>query len=156
MGHMREKYVKLLVTLQEQDGYIRGGDLAKVLGVSDRTVRTYIKDLNDNYLVDAKIKNNNNKGYVLIGEIKEVKQSQQIEFAERAFFIVKYLLEHDDWVTYDEIAEDLLFSSQTIRSDVLKIQQLMQEQLRKIKIESVIFQGICLKGSEIDKRLFFR
>ncbi|MGM0126260.1 lichenan operon transcriptional antiterminator [Enterococcus sp. AZ194] len=151
---MREKYVKLIVSLQEKRGFVKGSELAQKLRVSDRTIRSYIRDLNENYLIDAKIKNNKNKGYILTGEIKEIRRSQQIEFEERAFFIIKYLMEKNDWVTYEEIAEDLLFSSQTIRNDVLKIQQLMDDQLRDIKVESIIFQGIKLVGSEIDKRLF--
>lgn len=151
---MREKYLLLIIALQEREGFIKGSELADILQVTDRTVRNYIKDLNENYLVDAKIKNNKNKGYILIGEVNEIKRTQQIEFEERAFFIVKYLLEKEDWVTYDEIAEELLFSNQTIRSDVLKIQQLINHQVRDIKIESVIFKGIILSGSEIDKRLF--
>lgn len=151
---MREKYVKLIVALQEQGGFIRGSELAEKLHVSDRSIRSYIKDLNENYLIDAKIKNNKNKGYILVGEVNEIKRTQQIEFEERAFFIIKYLLEKEDWVTYDEIAEGLLFSSQTIRTDVLKIQQLINNQLRDIRVESIIFRGIRLIGSEIDKRLF--
>ncbi|MCO5533466.1 PRD domain-containing protein [Enterococcus faecium] len=151
---MREKYIKLIVALQEQKSFIKGNELAKRLGVSDRTIRSYIKDLNDNYLIDAKIKNNKNKGYILTGTVNEIKRTQQIEFEERAFFIIKYLLEKENWVTYDELAEALLFSSQTIRTDVLKIQQMINNQLRAIKVESIIFQGIRLVGSEIDKRLF--
>lgn len=151
---MKDKYVKLIVVLQERKGFVKGGELAQKLRVSDRTIRSYIKDLNDNYLIDAKIKNNKNKGYILTGEIKEMKRTQQIEFEERAFFIVKYLMEKEAWATYEEIAEGLLFSSQTIRNDVLKIQQLMDDQLRDIKVETIIFQGIRLVGSEIDKRLF--
>lgn len=151
---MREKYVKLIITLQEKGGFVKGNELAQKLHVSDRTIRSYIKDLNENYLIDAKIKNNKSKGYILTGEINEIKRSQQIEFEERAFFIIKHLMEKNDWVTYEEIAEDLLFSSQTIRNDVLKIQQLMDDQLRNIRVESIIFQGIKLVGSEIDKRLF--
>ncbi|MGO2083251.1 BglG family transcription antiterminator [Vagococcus sp.] len=151
---MRDKYVRLIVTLQEKGGFVKGNDLARKLNVSDRTIRSYIKDLNENYLIDAKIKNNKNKGYILTGEINEIKRSHQIEFEERAFFIVKYLMDKNDWVTYEEIAEELFFSSQTIRNDVLKIHQLVTEQLRDIKVESIIFQGIRLVGSEIDKRLF--
>lgn len=151
---MREKYVKLIVALQEQGGFIKGNELAEKLHVSDRTIRSYIKDLNENYLIDAKIKNNKSKGYILTGNVNEIKRTQQIEFEERAFFIIKYLLEKENWVTYDEIAEALLFSSQTIRTDVQRIQQLINNQFRDIKVESVIFQGIRLEGSEIDKRLF--
>lgn len=62
---MRERYAKLLLTLQEEKGYIKGHELAEKLGVSARTIRTDVKDLNENYLTDARIVTNQTMGYRL-------------------------------------------------------------------------------------------
>ncbi|REC25157.1 hypothetical protein CF160_16010 [Enterococcus pseudoavium] len=40
-----------------------------------------------------------------------------------------------------------------IRLDVIKIQKMMETQFQNLRIESVIFKGVRLKGSEIEKRL---
>lgn len=139
--------------LQEEHKYIKGKEIANRLGISDRSVRNYIKDLNENYLIDSKILTNKNKGYILTGAVEDIKVNEHFEFEERMFFIVKYLLDADDWITYEEIAEALYFSNQTIRLDVIKIQKMMETQFRNLRIESVIFKGVRLKGSEIEKRL---
>lgn len=139
--------------LQEEHKYIKGKEIAKRLGISDRSVRNYIKDLNENYLIDSKILTNKNKGYILTGVVEDIKVSEHFEFEERMFFIVKYLIDADDWITYEEIAESLYFSNQTIRLDVIKIQKMMETQFQNLRIESVIFKGVRLKGSEIEKRL---
>lgn len=139
--------------LQEEHKYIKGKEIAKRLGISDRSVRNYIKDLNENYLIDSKILTNKNKGYILTGAVEDIKVSEHFEFEERMFFIVKYLIDADDWITYEEIAESLYFSNQTIRLDVIKIQKMMETQFQNLRIESVIFKGVRLKGSEIEKRL---
>ncbi|MDT2661731.1 PRD domain-containing protein [Enterococcus hulanensis] len=150
---MKEKYLRLIAMLQEEHKYIKGKEIAKRLGISDRSVRNYVKDLNENYLIDSKILTNKNKGYILTGAVEDIKVSEHFEFEERMFFIVKFLLDADDWITYEEIAESLYFSNQTIRLDVIKIQKMMETQFQNLRIESVIFKGVRLKGSEIEKRL---
>ncbi|MDT2640293.1 PRD domain-containing protein [Enterococcus dongliensis] len=150
---MKEKYLRLIVMLQEEHNYLKGKEIAKRLGISDRSVRNYVKDLNDNYLIDSKILTNKNKGYILTGAVEDIKVSEHFEFEERMFFIVKFLLDAEDWITYEEIAESLYFSNQTIRLDVIKIQKMIEEQYQNLKIESVIFKGVRLTGSEIEKRL---
>lgn len=153
MTFLKEKYLKLIVMLQESNNYIKGKDIATRLGISDRSVRNYVKDLNENYLIDSKILTNKNKGYILTGAVEDFKVSEHYEFEERMFFIVKYLLSVEEWTTYDEIAESLFFSNQTIRLDVIKIQKMIETQFKDLKIESVIFKGVRLTGSEIEKRL---
>ncbi|MEO1770497.1 BglG family transcription antiterminator [Candidatus Enterococcus ferrettii] len=150
---MKEKYLRLIVMLQEEHNYLKGKEIAKRLGISDRSVRNYVKDLNENYLIDSKILTNKNKGYILTGAVEDIKISEHFEFEERMFFIVKFLLDAQDWITYEEIAESLYFSNQTIRLDVIKIQKMIEEQYQNLKIESVIFKGVRLTGSEIEKRL---
>ncbi|MGX7205896.1 BglG family transcription antiterminator [Enterococcus pingfangensis] len=150
---MKEKYLRLIAMLQEEHKYLKGKEIAKRLGISDRSVRNYVKDLNENYLIDSKILTNKNKGYILSGAVEDIKVSEHFEFEERMFFIVRFLLDAHDWITYEEIAESLYFSNQTIRLDVIKIQGMIENQYQHLRIESVIFKGVRLTGSEIEKRL---
>ena len=87
--------------LQEEHKYLKGKEIAKRLGISDRSVRNYVKDLNENYLIDSKILTNKNKGYILSGAVEDIKVSEHFEFEERMFFIVKFLLDAHDWITYE-------------------------------------------------------
>lgn len=151
---MRNKYVQLIVLLQEANSHISGKELANRLGVSSRTIRNYVKDLNENYLIDAEIVNYSNKGYTLEGTITNVKQFQQYEYEERIFLIIKILMEANDWITYEEIGNRMFFSQQTVRNDIIKLNKQMEQRYRRIKIETARFKGIRLEGDEIDKRLY--
>ncbi|EOH88429.1 class II fructose-bisphosphate aldolase [Enterococcus pallens] len=62
-----------------------------------------MKDLNENYLIDSQLLTNKNKGYILTGAVEDLKVSEHFAFEERIFFIVKFLLDVEDWITYEEI-----------------------------------------------------
>jgi transcriptional antiterminator len=150
---LRDRYMKIVHLLQSSDGFLTGGEISEQLNVSSRTVRNDIKDLNDNYLIGAKIISNKRQGYHFSGELVGFKQQQQIEFEERAFYIVKALLEQKEYTTYDALSQMIYYSSQTIRSDVQRISQAIASQKRHLSVEALVFQGIRLKGDEFDKRL---
>lgn len=150
---MKKRYIELLQFLQQSKGdYVSGSELANIFNVTTRTIRNDIKEMNDNYLKDVSIIGNTHKGYKLLGNITEIQQSQD-DFGERAFQIIKILLLKESFVTYDYLAQNLYFSTQTIRKDVQRIFQTIQSENRNIKLEAIIFQGIRLHGKEIDKRL---
>lgn len=150
---MKKRYIELLEFLQQsKETYVSGSELANLFNVTTRTIRNDIKEMNENYLKDVSIIGNTQKGYRLLGNITDLQQSQD-EFEERAFQIIKIILSQKSIVTYDQLAQRLYFSTQTIRKDVQRIFQTIQMENRNIKVEAVIFQGIRINGSEIDKRL---
>ncbi|MGI8349407.1 BglG family transcription antiterminator [Niallia circulans] len=150
---MRDRYTKLLHILQNSDGFVTGNDISEQLNISSRTVRNDIKDLNDNYLIGARIISNKRQGYQLEGELVGFKQRHHIEFEERAFYIVKALLDTKEWTTYEQLSQMIYFSPQTIRSDIQRISQMITSQKRNLSVEALVFQGIRLEGDEFDKRL---
>ncbi|MCY9499088.1 BglG family transcription antiterminator [Paenibacillus larvae] len=77
------------------------------------------------------------------------------EYEDRAFFIVRKLIETEEWITYEQVAAELHFSHQTIRSDVQKIAHLIARRNIDLKLETVIFHGIRLTGSEWSKRMLW-
>ncbi|GAA4714782.1 BglG family transcription antiterminator [Brevibacillus fulvus] len=150
---MRERYAKLLHILQNTPGFVTGKELSQQLNISSRTLRNDIKELNDHYLLGARIISNNRQGYQLSGQLTGFKQRQHHEFEGRAFYIVKALLDSSDWITYDQLSRLIYFSPQTIRADIQKIAQLITSQKRNLSIEALVFQGVRLVGDEFDKRL---
>lgn len=150
---MKENYARLLLQLQQHPQGIGGAALADKLNVSTRTIRNYIKELNENYLAEGKILADSAKGYLLQGSINHLTETDQLIFEQRAFFIIKQLLATTEMVTYDQIAARLRYSVQTIRNDLYKIQELIDSEQRNIKVESIIFQGLQLTGDELDCRL---
>lgn len=146
---MKDNYAKLLLKLEKNNSGISGNKLAEYLGVSTRSVRNYVKDLNNNYLQGAQIKASAERGYVLEGKITSITETGQLEFEQRAFFILRYLMMSSKVETYEEIAERLHYSSQTVRNDIYKIQELIQEEQRDIRLQAIIFKGVVLEGDEL-------
>ncbi|WP_339236055.1 PTS sugar transporter subunit IIA [Oceanobacillus sp. FSL W7-1281] len=153
---MKERHARLLQLLKmyEQEGKYVGGDvLSEKLGVSTRTIRSDIRYLNENYLADAEISSNNRLGYKLEGKMEVFKKQDYFEFNQRAFYIVQLLMEADSWKSYQEIADCLHVSAQTINSDLNRITELISSQQLEVTLETETFSGIRMIGNEIDKRL---
>ncbi|PAE12336.1 hypothetical protein CHI02_09855 [Niallia circulans] len=143
---MRDRYAKLLHILQNSDGFVTGNDISEQLNISSRTVRNDIKDLNDNYLIGARIISNKRQGYQLEGELVGFKQRHHIEFEERAFYIVKALLDTKEWTTYEQLSQMIYFSPQTIRSDIQRISQMITSQKRNFIRGSISFSRDSIRG----------
>ncbi|WP_152655798.1 PRD domain-containing protein [Oceanobacillus sp. CFH 90083] len=153
---MKERHARLLQLLKmyEQEGkYVSGDVLSEKLGVSTRTIRSDIRYLNKQYLADAEICSNNRLGYKLVGRMEVFKKQDYLEFNQRAFYIVQSLMEADSWKSYQEIADFLHVSAQTVNSDLNRITELVANQQFEITFETETFSGIRMNGEEIDKRL---
>lgn len=146
---MKDNYAKLLLELEKRPNGVSGNQLADLLGVSTRSVRNYVKDLNNNYLQGAQIEASPERGYVLDGQITSITETGQLEFEQRAFFILKYLMTTSEVTTYEVLAERLHYSSQTIRGDIYRIQELIAEEQRDVKLQVIIFKGVSLEGDEL-------
>lgn len=146
---MKDNYAKLLLELEKRTNGISGNQLADSLGVSTRSIRNYVKDLNNNYLQGARIEASPEHGYVIKGQITSITETGQLEFEQRAFFILRYLMMRTDITTYENLAEKLHYSSQTIRSDIYRIQELIAEEQRNVRLQAIIFKGVMLEGDEL-------
>lgn len=144
---MKDNYAKLLLELEKRTNGISGNQLADSLGVSTRSIRNYVKDLNNNYLQGARIEASPEHGYVIKGQITSITETGQLEFEQRAFFILRYLMMRTDITTYENLAEKLHYSSQTIRSDIYRIQELIAEEQRNVRLQAIIFKGVMLEGT---------
>jgi len=153
---MKKRYIKILEYLEQSDNdFVNGRELASLFNVTTRTIRNDIREINESYLEKLIIVGNNQKGYKLVGDLSNIHQNED-DYEERAFHIIKTLLSETDFITYDELAKKLYFSTQTIRKDVQKLFQIIKAEKRNIEMEAIIFQGIRLKGSEVEKRLLLK
>lgn len=153
---MKIRYVKILEHLEGSNKeFVSGSELANLFNVTTRTIRNDVREINENYLENAIITGNTQKGYKLVGDLTNIQQNED-DYEERAFHIIKTLLSETEYISYDELAKKLYFSTQTIRKDVQKLLRIIQAENRNIEVEAIIFQGIRLKGSEVEKRLLLK
>lgn len=155
---MLEKYHQLIDFLYKENGdYVSGAILAEVLGVTDRTIRNYVKKINEGSSGIEII--SSSQGYAIISEKGSVGQERldankkKIEDAFLEFEIIRYLMNKDDYVSYDEIADRFFFSPQTIRRRIQNLTMDIQELGINVAIDTKVFKGIKLIGTEIQKRI---
>src|SRR5699024_6805100 len=103
---LNNRQSKLLQILKTKEGNIvSGSQLSSMLGVSIRTIRSDISFLNKDYLLDSYIESNNRLGYKIKGEMEAFRPKEYFDYKSRSFFIIQYLIESEDWFTYQEISE---------------------------------------------------
>ncbi|MEB2492974.1 HTH domain-containing protein [Peribacillus frigoritolerans] len=153
---MKKRYTELLEYLeQSNDDFVSGSELANLFNVTTRTIRNDIREINETFLDKVIITGSTQKGYKLVGDLSNIQQNED-DYEERAFHIIKTLLSETGFITYDELAKKLYFSTQTIRKDVQRLFQIIQAEKWNIEVEAIIFQGVRLKGSEVEKRLLLK
>lgn len=89
----------IMTIMNNQKDWIVGKDLAKLLNVSDRTIRNDIAAINEFY-ADTMIESNIRKGYRIQGEkvkrfTEETKKEIPETGEERRWLILKTLVEHN-------------------------------------------------------------
>jgi len=144
-----EKKEKLIQILMKASLPISSASLAKMLGVSERTIRNYVNQINqtDSHQITA-----SKNGY----EIEQKKQKSQDRLPgtsnteKRAYCLLSRLLASNDPVSVFDIAEELMVSESTILNTVVP------EAKKKIasfhlKIESKNY-NLFLNGNEHNKR----
>lgn len=149
---MKKRHTKLLQLLSKEE-YISGKEISEFLNVSIRTVRSDIRCLNENYLLDSQIQSNNRLGYKVIGNMSIFKNNNDMDFEHRAFLILQLLKTKNEWATYQEIGDSIWFSPQTIATDLLKISETIGRNNYNLTLKTEPFSGIQLVGCEMDKRL---
>ena len=163
--HKQRELISLLV--RSKNEYKSSQELATELSLSDRTVRTYLKDLKT--LIERNGGNIVSKqGYGFHLEIldrtsfnlfliehhlldKNLEQSQCREASERKHFILNLLLLESQKIDVEELSEQLFISSSQLNKDIAEIKsQLQTYELTLKKNRSLIF----VDGEEKAKRHF--
>lgn len=164
--NLKKNEIEIIKLLISSPNYISSYDIATATGINRRLVRdemvkvkTILKSLG--YELVSKT----SKGYIIEGEsshslqeladiVEEAERQRETVFPtlpwERQNFIIKYLIESNDYVKIDDLAEQLLISRSTISSD-------LKQAKKDIKKYGLSFKqkpnyGICIIGDEINKR----
>ncbi|WP_130805920.1 BglG family transcription antiterminator [Senegalia massiliensis] len=157
---------KILDKLINSNEYLTSSYLAKLTGVSSRTIRSDIKELNE-FLnpYNTKIISVKGKGSKL--DIKKKKQCKKLledistreelklntipDFPhQRVVYIIKRLLAINVPITLEKLGDELYVSLSTIKNDLKVVKSTLKDYNLKIIVKEN--KGIMIEGKEIDKR----
>ena len=146
----------IMTIMNNQKDWIVGKDLAKLLNVSDRTIRNDIAAINEFY-ADTMIESNIRKGYRIQGEkvkrfIEETKKEIPETGEERRWLILKTLVEHNQVNIY-QLADQMCISEFSLENDMNKIRKLLDnyQGLKEIRQSNML----QLSGGEREKRYLY-
>lgn len=159
---VNEMYRKILLILFAAEDYVTANALANQVGISVKTLRKYIREINDYLEVrGAQICSKVSVGYKIVA-LDEMMYAQlknelmnsrsRLIFYEnmqrmRINFIFRYLLSVDEGVTIRELSEKLFYSESSIAKDF----KIAEHELNSYGIELLNphgTNGIFLKGNE--------
>ena len=151
-----------ILTLCKNKEFANINHMAEELKVTTRSVRTYIKQLNENLGEDiAQIIYVKGYGYKLEIKNKDAfellfEENKKISFDfnvkdERILYLLDFFTEFNDVITIDQLAEQISVGRTTIVNDIKSTREILNEyNLDLIKKQNY---GMWLKGNEFDKRL---
>jgi lichenan operon transcriptional antiterminator len=136
--------------------------LAKVLGVTSRTIRNDVKTLNlELKKISVQIEASRGVGYFidptvreLIEELFMLQEEEQVRSPvlpeERVLYILKSIIMSEDFIASEQLANELFVSKSTIDNDLKQVEKLLEKyDLKLFKKQNY---GIKLVGDEIKIR----
>lgn len=163
---MIRRHREILSYIFNTEGFLTGNELARMCGVSVRTIQSDIKEIN-NLLkeYDTKINSVVKKGYCLEDKSKEILKERSIirsvldyEYInqrpstpfERQMYIISKLTVKD-YISVEELEDKLYVSVSTINKDIISAAAWLKENLN-LNIDYSLSRGLELKVTEKEKR----
>ncbi len=167
MEHLDGRKKAILYYLAENNKVITSDQLSKITGVTSRTVKKDVNDLNGiiknhGALIEARL----GKGYylVIINEFEFnkyllsqrgydnniIKDTPNYRY-ERINYIIKKLLAIDYFIRLEYLSDELCVSRSTLAKDFKEVREILSEY--NLLIISKPNYGVLLDGDEINKRL---
>lgn len=153
---------------ENRDHFVTSQELADVLSVSDRTVRTYVNQMKNLLLENgAEISAKPGYGYQLVihqpmlfdsflaqSEIRVICDDRKgvEEAKDRQNYILNKLLLEDETLLLEELADELYVSRSTISKDFTEVRGLLKPY--DLVIMSRPNKGVWIEGNEKNKRHF--
>lgn len=155
---LNKRQEKIIMLMHDGENWIVGKELAGILGVSDRTIRSDIAHINEFYK-DELIESNIRLGY----KIDEDKfQSLDIESKEiipqtskeRCIYIIKELLFEQNEINLTFLQDSVYASSYSIDNDIKRLKKMIEpyEGLKLLRSKNYI----SLTGDEKQKRKLYK
>lgn len=152
---MNARQEKIIELLRESGGWMKGKDIALVMGVSTRTIRNDVETINAS-LTGPAIESSFQLGYHLKTQEAPVSRAKSVipqTPEERRSFILKQLLRHRD-ININDLPEKVCVSLFTIESDLRVIRQWLADS-SDLHLESGR-NRIRLVGDEAAKRRLYK
>jgi lichenan operon transcriptional antiterminator len=155
---LNKRQEKIIMFMHNSKGWIIGKEIAKVLGVSDRTIRSDIANINSFYEYEL-IESNIRLGYRM-NEDKfqslDIESSEMIPQTseERCIYIIKELLFERNEINLTLLQDKVFVSGYSIDNDIRKIKKMIEsfESLQLVRSKNYI----CLTGKEEQKRKLYK
>ncbi|NLU11576.1 MAG: transcription antiterminator [Tepidanaerobacter acetatoxydans] len=151
----------ILEILYKENRWLKGGEIAVKLGITARTVRNDIQQLNSEFNIEPTlIASSKRKGYIVANRekaediLEHLKSSQNnlpIYPDERVNFILKKLLFEKTEINIFDLADELTVSDCTIENDLIKVKKIIAESSQNLNLKRNS-DNISLEGSEDSKR----
>lgn len=151
-----------IINLLHSGENITADQLAAALGVSEKTIRKYIAEAKEElHRYGAQIHSKQGCGYrmEIINEeafsswyysLHVVTEKIPVSPEERVSYILAFLLNSFDYVRIDDLCEFLYISHNTLSADLKQVEYILQ--LYHLKVKRRPNYGICVEGSEFDRR----
>ena len=160
-ARVNERTLAVLAGIVEARPGVPLADVASALGVTTRSVRTYVRQFNDLDAAGARI-DRVQGGYRLNVDNPSAfaawRDQHQAEAAripdtpeERASYLVSDLLSRTDWVTLDTLAGILFCSRRTVSNDLKQVEAYLAS--FGLTLEKRPHYGIRVRGSEMRRRV---
>ncbi|MEH6907093.1 BglG family transcription antiterminator [Neobacillus drentensis] len=148
---MNVKYRNILRHLSMQNDWTSSTQLAKTIGISKRSVKTYISDINS---MEEGLITSSKKGYkvdleklnpFLASTNEIIPQSPK----ERADYLLKCLVNADGPLDLYDLSDELYISEITLKNDLRKVRKRLVEHELELKVSVASIQ---ISGNEKNKR----
>lgn len=142
----------------ENKEWITGKELARLMGVSDRTIRSDIDTINKHFQEEL-IQSNIRLGYFLnLERYNQIYVEQEEDIpqtpAQRCTYLIQQLLIHEEGINLTFLQEDIYVSGYSIENDIKKVRKTLEKypHLKLVRSKNYIY----LKGDEIYKRRLYK
>lgn len=148
---MNTKYAQLIKFLLDAKVPVTSTNLAKLLGVSSRTIKTYINDINS--IASKPAISSSSSGYLAIPDVASKLLESNNKYLDstidKAYYIIRIILMKETYVDIYDLCEEFFISESTLRNEIKKINKLLE----RFNVNFII-KGtkLFIEGSESDKR----
>ncbi len=148
---MKSNYKKLIEILNQQAGPVSAADLAGQMGVSLRSVKNYVSELNQSE--NTKVIVSSRQGYRLApGYQADLESRSEVipqTYLERAYYLIKKVLIRHEAPNVFDLCEELFISYSTFKQNLAKMNQTFE----KFHVHFVCRENqFFIEGKEKDKR----
>ncbi|MBV7509509.1 PRD domain-containing protein [Bacillus sp. sid0103] len=148
---MNSKYRNILRHLSTQNDWTSSAQLANSLGISKRSVKTYIADINS---MEKGLIISSKKGYQVDIEkltpfLTSMKKTIPQSPKERAEYLLKSLVNADHSLNIFDLSDELYISEVTLKGDLRKVKKRLADHNLELKISG---DSIQIVGQEKSKR----